>query len=98
MGIVESWALNTEAWVVIGVVLVLAEIFLGTAHVVLSIGLAAFAISGLLYGQEQGWLGTRLLIETWRGALIWFAILSVASIVLVRVFARTRNKDDVNTY
>lgn len=93
-----TWALLPEAWVVLGVLLVIAEIFLGTAHVVLSVGFAAFAIAGLLYGQDQGWAGGWAPMETWRSTLIWFAVLSVAMIVLVRIFARPGKKSDVNTY
>ena len=97
---VTSWLFEPEVWLILGLVLIALDIFVGMQFFVLSPGLASFIVGGLLQAQLSGWFGDSLLFETWRGLLIWWAVLSVLSIGLVRKLFQKKNADqsDINEY
>lgn len=98
--LLAAWVFSPEAWLILGLVLVIADIFLGSNLLVLPLGVAALLLSGALYGQGQQWFGNTVLFNTWHDIGIWFAALSVLSIGLVRIaFKRSReDKSDINEY
>lgn len=97
--LLDYWSLQPEFWLILALVLVGADIVLGLQFFVLSVGVAALVLSGVLLAQENQWFGEAVVVETWHGAGIWFAVLSVASIFLIKFLARHRRaQPDVNEY
>lgn len=94
------WAFKPQIWIILGILLVIADIFLGYDFFVLPTGVAAFIIAAILYGQKEQWFGDAILFETWHDIGLAFAVLSVASIALLK-FGLQRNKKeepDINDY
>ena len=90
--------LSEEFWLILGLILIITDIFLGSFFL-LPIGVSAFIISGSLYSQAQLWLGS-VFLETWKDVLIYFSALSVLSIGIVKLIFQRKadNKDDINEY
>lgn len=93
------WSLQPEVWLILALVLVGADIVLGLEYFVLSIGVAALLLAGMLVAQQNLWFGDAVVFETWRSVGVWFAVLSVASIFLIKLLARQRRgRPDINEY
>ncbi len=94
------WVYVPEVWLILGLTLIIADIFLGFGFFVLPVGVASLIVAFLIYGENNGIFGPVILFDSWRDVLIWFAGLSVASVGLLRVVFQRRNKDqpDVNKY
>jgi len=93
------WSLQPEVWLILALVLVGADIVLGLQYFVLSIGVAALLLAGALLAQQNLWFGDAVVFETWRGVGIWFAVLSVASVLLIKLLTRQRRgQPDINEY
>ena len=99
VSVLGYWSLQPEFWLILALVLVGADIVLGLQFFVLSMGVAALVLSGVLFAQENQWFGDSVVIETWHSVGVWFAVLSVASIFLIRFLARQRRgQADINEY
>ena len=100
MSILTYWLLWPEVWLILGIVLIAADFTIGADLFLLPIGIAAFVIAALIYAQENLWFGDLVLLGTWRQVIIWFSVLSVASIVLIKFVFQRRRKDepDINEY
>ena len=100
MDVFEQWIFFPEIWLILGILLIAADVLIGTAFFALSIGVAALIIAALLFIQDESWLGTLVIFETWRGIGTWFAILSLASVGIIKVvFQRNEDDDsDINKY
>jgi membrane protein implicated in regulation of membrane protease activity len=96
----NEWVLSAEFWVAVGLVLVLADIFLGFGLFVLPIGVAALIVAGMVAMQESGALGEMMVYGSWRGVVYWFAGLSVSSVLFLRlVFQKSKKVNpDINEY
>jgi membrane protein implicated in regulation of membrane protease activity len=94
------WVFRPEVWVIVGIILICLDIFLGFDFFVLPIGIASIIMSGIIYSQENLWFGDWTAFESWKGALIWFAVLSLVSIFVIRIFFQNNNSDkpDINEY
>jgi membrane protein implicated in regulation of membrane protease activity len=92
--------LNAEFWIVVGLALILADIFLGFGMFVLPIGVAALIVAGMVALQENGVFGEMGLYGSWQGVVYWFAGLSVCSVLLLRlVFQKSEPEEpDINDY
>lgn len=95
-----DWLLDTQFWVAVGLLLVLADIFLGFNLFVLPVGVAALIVAGIIVVQENGVLGAAPLYDDWQGVIYWFAGLSVISVVLLRIVFQRFKQDspDINDY
>ena len=82
--VLAYWSFQPEFWLIFALVLVGADIVFGLQYFVLSIGVAALLLAGVLLAQHNLWLGEAVVIETWRGVGVWFAVLAVASIFLIK--------------
>ena len=100
MGAFEQWLFYPEVWVILGIVLIAADVFIGAAFFVLSIGFAALMVAALLFMQDQSWFGTLVIFETWRDVGIWFAVLSLVSVGIIKIAFQPKNdtKSDINKY
>ena len=93
------WSLQPEFWLILALVLVGADIMLGLQFFVLSIGVASLLLAGVLLAQQNQWFGDAVVIETWHSVGVWFAVLSVASILLIKFLVRQRRgQPDINEY
>jgi membrane protein implicated in regulation of membrane protease activity len=100
MSLASDWILDAQFWVVVGLLLVLADIFLGFALFVLPIGVAALIIAGMIAAQENEVLGSMVLYRDWQDVVYWFAALSVISVLLLRLVFQKRKEgmSDINDY
>lgn len=103
MGVYQSlsyWLFQPEAWIILGLVLIIADILIGFGMVILPIGVAALLIAALLYGHSGPLFGDADLFPSWRAVLIWFASLSIVAVGLIKgLFQRSRkNGTDINKY
>ena len=97
--VLSYWSFQPEFWLILALVLVGADIMLGLQFFVLSIGVASLLLAGVLLAQQNQWFGDAVLIETWHGVGVWFAVLSVASILLIKYLVRQRRgQPDINEY
>ncbi|MCB2101406.1 MAG: hypothetical protein KDE22_11080 [Rhodobacterales bacterium] len=94
------WLFEPKVWIILGIVLIIADVFLGYTFFVLPIGVAALLIAGLIFAQGKLWFGDTVIFETWHDVGLWFAVLSVVSIGLLKMLARRWIKDqpDINEY
>ena len=93
------WIFQAKIWVILGFLLIIFDLFLGS-YFILPIGVAAFLISGLIVAQNNLWFGEFTPFETWRDIAIYFSILSVLSIALVKFLFQKRieGQPDINEY
>jgi len=97
--VLDYWSFQPELWVILALVLVGADILFGLQYFVLSIGVAALLLAGVLIAQQNLWFGDAVVIETWRSVGVWFAVLSVASIFFIKLVLRQwRGQPDINKY
>lgn len=92
--------LDLQFWVALGLLLVLADIFLGFGLFVLPVGVAALIVAGIIFVQTNAVLGITQLYDDWQGLVYWFAGLSVVSVGLLRLIFQRARKDspDINQY
>ena len=91
-----------QTWIILGILLIIADIFLGYDFFVLPVGVSALIISLILYLQTCSFeeMGDFILFNTWHDVAYWFSGLSVVSIILMRLLFKLRKKDriDINEY
>ena len=89
-----------EIWVVLAIILVLADLFFGFNYLLLPVGVACFAIAGLVFMHNHGWLPEFIVLENWLHVGYWFTGFLVISVVVLRIFSRSniRKDDDINQY
>ena len=91
-----------QTWIILGILLIIADIFLGDDFFVLPIGVSALIISFMLYMQKGKYeeLGDLILFNTWHDVAYWFSGLSLVSIILMKLLLKLRKKDrvDINEY
>ncbi|HAE02091.1 MAG TPA: hypothetical protein DCL95_10860 [Rhodospirillaceae bacterium] len=97
---ITYWLFQAEAWLILALVLIIADIIVGLDFFVLPVGVAAAIVSALLFAESRFWFSDTILLESWREVLIAFAILSVAAIFLIRKLFQRHNADtpDINQY
>ena len=93
------WVFQAKIWVIFGLILIIVDVFLGS-YFILPIGIAAFFIGGLIIAQNQLWFGDFIFFETWRDIAIYFSVLSVLSIGIIKlIFEKQFKKEtDINEY
>ncbi len=94
------WAFKPQVWIILGILLVIADVFLGYDFFVLPTGIAAFFIAAILYGQNNQWFGDSVIFETWHDIGITYAILALISIALLKFGLQRKKQDepDINDY
>ncbi len=94
------WVFVAEVWLVIGLILIISDIFLGFNFFVLPVGVAALIMSVLVYSDNNAVFDTFYLFDTWRVVILSFAALSVASVLLLKFLFQRKKKDepDINIY
>ncbi|HIG59420.1 MAG TPA: hypothetical protein EYQ22_00875 [Gammaproteobacteria bacterium] len=93
---VTYWLLLPEVWLIVGIVLIIVEILIGTAYFLLALGVAGLILSGIVFFQEIFLFG---LLTDWMDVAICYGILSIVSIFIVKALVRKDSQDqDINQY
>jgi len=92
-------------WIILGILLVILDIYIGFQFFVLSIGLSSFIIAFLLYAQEKLWLSdfnpSFIILSDWQDVLITLSVLSIITIGIIRYVFQDRfrkSNKDINDY
>ena len=94
------WMFLPEVWVILGILLIAADFTLGADFFLLPIGIAALVMAGLVLAHVNLWLGDTVIFDTWRQVMVWFSVLSVAGVAVIKLGFQRRSKDesDINKY
>lgn len=97
---ITYWLFRPEVWIILAMVLIIADILIGLNLFVLPVGVSAALVSAALYAENRFWFSDTILLENWHDVLIAFAVLSIASVFLIRrMFQRRRDETpDINEY
>ncbi len=94
----EAWVLLPAAWLLFGIALCLAEMFEGSMFL-LPLGIAALLVAAWLVLQERDLLPAEIALTDWKYALLAYAGMAVASVMLLRRAFRSKgDAKDVNDY
>ena len=89
--------LNSDFWLIFGLVLCITELTNGTLILFLPTGLSAMTLSGILKLQDN--LVVPSLLTDWYYIVIIWVIISLAfAAVLRKYFKRESNEEDINKY
>ena len=95
MGSLLLFLLLYKVWIIIGVLLIIIEIF-DNNFFFLPIGLAALFTAFSLYVDQKDYISELNLLNSWSIILIYFAFLSILSVYILRFIFHSRiekNKD-----
>ncbi len=94
------WLFLPELWVILGIILILADLFIGLSYVLLPFSISSILTALLIFFDSQGMLYDIISFDTWRNVIYWFAGLSFFSVVILRKFTQIGRKgtDDINKY
>ncbi len=92
------WIFQPYVWVILGLSILIIDIFLG--FILLPFGISSLIISGLMYSDKYMLFGDFIFFETWQDILVYFAVLSLCSVGIVRFVFQKNNSDkpDINQY
>lgn len=93
------WFFQPQFWLIVGILLVIIDIFLLGSSFLLPIGISALILSVLVYFDSSN-VWEFQLFDTWRKILLYFGIFSVASIFIIKIFIKVRGDKgkDINQY
>jgi membrane-bound ClpP family serine protease len=105
----NHWAFVPEIWIIMGIILILADVLIGLSYILIPFGIACFITSGLVAINNSDYLYSLshsnefvynyLNLESWQDILYWYAALSIISVFLLRFITRGRpEKPDINQY
>ena len=93
----SAWAFSPGAWFTLAIVLIIADVLIGMEFFVLSVGVAALMISGLMWTQHQGVFE---IFDNWRQVALCFGVFSLFSIAVIKSVFQESGEDnpDINEY
>ena len=96
---ISYWFFQPQFWLIVGILLVIIDIFLLGSSFLLPIGISALILSVLVYFDISN-VWEFQLFDTWQKILLYFGILSVASIFIIKIFIKARGDKgkDINQY
>ena len=93
---INYWLLLPEVWLIAGIILIVVELLLGTAHFLLALGVAALIFSGLVFFQEKELIN---FLTDWMDIAVVYGLLTLVSIFLLKFFIQDEGKsEDINKY
>lgn len=94
------WIFRPEIWIIFGILLISVDLFIGLDFFILPVGISSIIMAGIIYAQSNMWFGEWAAFETWKGAFIYFAILSIVFIFIIKYFFQNPKSDnqDINQY
>ncbi|MDP7101195.1 MAG: hypothetical protein QF503_08595 [Rhodospirillales bacterium] len=92
------WIFQPYVWIILGLVIIIADIFLG--FILLPFGIAALLIAILIFTDRSMILVDFIFFETWRDILLYYALLSLIALGAIRLFVKKgkKGKADINDY
>ncbi len=93
------WFFQPQFWLIIGILLVIIDIFLLGSSFLLPIGLSALIVSVLVYFDISN-VWEFQLFDIWRKIILYLGIFSVVSIFIIKIFIKVRGdkEKDINQY
>ncbi len=90
----------TEIWIILAIVLIVADLVLGMNYLLLPVGVACFFIAILVFLKNNGLVPDFISFYNWQHVGLWFAGLSLVSIGLLKLYGRSKLKsnEDINKY
>ena len=97
---INSLIFLTEVWIILAIVLIVADLVLGVNYLLLPIGVACFLIAILAFLKNNGLIPEFIGFDNWRHVGLWFAGFSLISIGLLKLYGRSTSKsdEDINKY
>ena len=105
----NHWLYMPEIWLILGIFLIISDVLFGFAYMLIPFGIACLLTaiivsinnSDLLYelSVNNEFIYNFINLENWQEILYWFAILSIVSVILLRLFTKNNKKEnDINQY
>ena len=87
---------NPDVWLVIGTLLIIVEIFVGSLVLFLPVGIASICI-GMIFKLQVNF--DFIIISSWAYALVLWGIISlILSLLLQKYFKKEKIDKDINSY
>ena len=86
---------NPDIWLVIGTVLIIVEIFIGSLVLFLPVGIAGICI-GLIFKLQVNF--DFIIISNWAYALVIWGIISLILSLLLQKYFKKEDEEDINSY
>ena len=86
---------NPDVWLVIGTLLIIVEIFVGSLVLFLPVGIAGMCV-GVIFKLQINF--DFIIISSWAYALVLWGIISLILSLLIQKYFKKENGKDINTY
>lgn len=86
---------NPDIWLVIGTVLIIVEIFIGSLVLFLPVGIAGIFV-GLIFKLQVNF--DFIIISNWAYALVIWGIISLILSLLLQKYFKKEDEEDINSY
>ena len=92
------WIFQPYVWIILGLSIIIIDIFLG--FILLPFGISALLIAILILTDQNSIFRDFVFFETWRDILLYYALLSLIALGALRLFAKKgkKGKTDINEY
>ena len=89
-----------QAWVIISIVLLVLELFDGSAIFFLPLSVSGFLVGGYLFALDNNFFGPALALDKWYELVMLWAFLGLLiSLLLAKVWKNSSDTDrDINKY
>ena len=86
---------NPDVWLVIGTLLIIVEIFIGSLVLFLPVGIAGMCV-GVIFKLQINF--DFIIISSWAYALVLWGIISLILSLLIQKYFKKENGKDINSY
>tara|TARA_B100000767_G_scaffold106088_1_gene101869 strand:+ start:528 stop:809 length:282 start_codon:yes stop_codon:yes gene_type:complete len=86
---------NPDVWLVIGTLLIIVEIFVGSLVLFLPVGIAGMVV-GIIFKLQINF--DFIIISSWAYALVLWGIISLILSLLIQKYFKKENGKDINSY
>jgi membrane protein implicated in regulation of membrane protease activity len=86
---------NPDVWLVIGTLLIIVEIFVGSLVLFLPVGIAGMCV-GVIFKLQINF--DFIIISSWAYALVLWGIISLILSLLIQKYFKKENGKDINSY
>ena len=86
---------NPDVWLVIGTLLIIVEIFIGSLVLFLPVGIAGMCV-GVIFKLQINF--DFIIISSWAYALVLWGIISLILSLLIQKYFKKEDGKDINSY
>ena len=86
---------NPDVWLVIGTLLIIVEIFIGSLVLFLPVGIAGMCV-GVIFKLQINF--DFIIISSWAYALVLWGIISLILSLLIQKYFKEEDGKDINSY